>query len=309
MKKDRYALWTNDVETTSIWFNALREETGRNVLNDGLPLLLDVYDEFEMKSTFFITGHIAELFPEIVKLIAERGHEVASHGLSHEKEHGFDVMNYKMQVDHLRQSKQILEDICGQEVISFRAPALRVNYLTGSTLLEAGYKIDSSVASQRFDFFFSFGSQMKLNWLKAPRKPYKADRDNIFRRDERGRLIEIPLSAAIIPYVGTLMRISPFASNLVRSILNLESGINRKPIVFDIHPNEFLDESNEPRQISRRSENILAYIMKDVLRSKLKTRNLGMPALELYRKQLAYFSDKGYKSCTLQTYCRELGLL
>ncbi len=150
---------------------------------------------------------------------------------------------------------------------------------------------------------------MKLNWLRAPRKPYKADRDNIFRRDENGRLIEIPLSATIVPYIGTLMRISPFASNLVKSFLNIESGINRKPIVYDIHPNEFLEESKELRQISLRSENIMVYIMKDVLHSKLKARNLSMPAMELYVKQLAYFSEKGYKSCNLQTYCREVGLL
>lgn len=119
-----------------------------------MPILLDIYNEFKIKSTFFFTGYIAKLYPDIVRMVIKNGHEVASHGKSHLPENGFDVMPFERQKRHLDETKKLLEDISGVEVISFRAPALRVNYNTARALIETGYKIDSSVASQRFDFFY-----------------------------------------------------------------------------------------------------------------------------------------------------------
>jgi peptidoglycan/xylan/chitin deacetylase (PgdA/CDA1 family) len=306
MKK--YCLLTNDVETTSIWFNSLRDETGLRVLNEGMPLLLDLYDKYNIKSTFFYTGYIAKLYPEIVKMIVTKGHEVASHGLSHEKKHGFDVMSLDKQKQHLSESKKILEDISGQKVISFRAPALRVNTNTAIALAETGYKIDSSVASQRFDMFMSFGGKEKLKWLTAPRKPYITSENTLFKKGN-GTLIEVPLSATLLPYVGTTMRIFPFISNIQRRILNFENGFNSKPIVFDIHPNEFIDESNEPRLIEKRSSNPIASFLQDYLRAKLKVKNLGTDALPIYEKQIKYFNMKNYTFETIQNYCINNGLL
>ena len=100
-------------------------------------------------------------------MVIPYGHEVGSHGMSHKKKDGFDLMNIKKQILHLKESKNILEDISGQQVISFRAPALRVSKNTVLALEEAEYKFDSSVASQRFDMFMSFGGMKKLNWITA----------------------------------------------------------------------------------------------------------------------------------------------
>jgi hypothetical protein len=74
-----------------------------------------------------------------------------------------------------------------------------VNQDTARALIETGHRIDSSVASQRFDFF-SFGGLNKLNWLTAPRRPYRVDADNIFKRGDSS-LVEVPLSAYFAPYV------------------------------------------------------------------------------------------------------------
>ena len=53
MKTINYVIITNDVETTSIWHNKLRDETGYKVLKEGMPLLLDLYQKYNIKSTFF----------------------------------------------------------------------------------------------------------------------------------------------------------------------------------------------------------------------------------------------------------------
>ena len=303
---NRYCLLTNDVETTSIWFNALRDETGWKVLNEGMPILLSLYEKHGIKTTFFFTGHIAKLYPELIKMVLPYGHEVGSHGLSHKKEDGFDVLPLEKQIYHLMESKKILEDISGKEVISFRSPALRVNEYTAIALAEAGYKIDSSIASQRFDMFMSFGGLKKMKWLFAPRLPYKTAENDIFRKGS-GPIVEVPLSAFGLPYVGTTMRVFPIITEFQKRILHIETTINNKPIVFDIHPNEFIDESDEKRVINKRSKNPVSYFLQDVIRSRLKVRNLGEKAVPLYESQISYFMQKGYKFSTIKDYVLEQG--
>ncbi len=306
--RDRYCLLTNDVETTSIWHNSLRDETGLKVLQEGMPLLLDLYEKYNIKSTFFFTGYIAKLYPEIVKMIVPFGHEVASHGMSHIKSNGFDVMPLEKQIRHLKESKELLEDISGQEVISFRAPALRVNKNTVSALEESGYKIDSSVASQRFDMFMSFGGLKKLNWITAPRLPYRASQESLFKRGDSS-IIEIPLSASFLPYVGTTMRIFPILTSWQRRMLSFESRLNGKPIVFDIHPNEFIDESNEKKMFERRSGNPVSSFLQDTIRSKLKVKNLGIKGRDIYEREIKYFISKNYSFSTIKDYCLKQKLL
>lgn len=304
----KYFLATNDVETTSIWLNTLRDETGLKVLCEGMPALLDIYSEFNIKSTFYFTGYIAKLYPDVVRMIMAHGHEVASHGKSHIRENGFDVMPLEKQIRHLDYTKKLLEDISGEKVISFRAPALRINDDTPRALIETGHIIDSSIAAQRFDFFMSFGGLKKLRWLTAPRLPYKTSPNNLFKKGD-GPLIEVPLSALFFPYVGTTMRIFPILTSLQKPFISLESRLTGKPIVFDIHPNEFIDESNEERVIHNRTGNLLKYMIQDWLRAKLKTKNLGPKAIPLYRSEIEYYISRNFRAVTVQDYCREVGLL
>lgn len=51
----KYGLFTNDVETHSIWHNALRDETGQKVIKEGLPVLLAIYEKYNIKTTFFLS--------------------------------------------------------------------------------------------------------------------------------------------------------------------------------------------------------------------------------------------------------------
>lgn len=304
----KYCLFTTDVETTSIWFNDLRDETGLKVLREGMPLLLDIYARYGIKTTFFFTGYIAGLYPDVVRMVLKDGHEVGSHGKSHLPENGFDVLSFERQKQHLEYTKNLLEDISGQEVVSFRAPALRVGEHTAMALVETGYRIDSSIASQRFDFFLSFGGLNKLKWLFAPRRPYRTSPNSIFKKGS-GPLVEVPLSALFLPYVGTTMRIFPRITLVQRWGFHWEAGLSGKPVVFDIHPNEFLDESKKERVVHRRSRNPITYLLKDVIRSKLKIKNLGLEAVPLYEREIAFYKRRGYRFTTVREYCVEAGLL
>jgi peptidoglycan/xylan/chitin deacetylase (PgdA/CDA1 family) len=301
MSKERICLITNDVETTSILNHKLRDKTGEYVLNQGMPRLLDLYDKYGVKATFFYTGHIAKLYPDVVRKAYERGHEVGSHGLTHEVDQAFDVLSPKEQLSHLIQSKQILEDIIGDEVISFRAPAARVDKGFPEILHEAGFKVDSSVSSQRLDMMFSFGALKKLHWLTAPRKAYFAQTDNIFKKGDSD-VLEAPISAYGFPYIGTFMRIAPAVNRMTRNVLYWETLCNGRQFVFLTHPNEFIDEDQETTEIERRGSNYISYLLGDVIRHKLKVKNLGEKALPIYDRELAFFKDKGFEFIT----CKEL---
>lgn len=296
---------TNDVETHSIWFNTLRDETGVKVVREGMPILLDIYESFGIKSTFYFVGDMAEKFPDVVKMIVPYGHEVASHGWTHEVDQAFDVMTFEKQKEHLIRSKKLLEDLSGNEVISFRAPALRVNEHTPRALIEAGYKTDSSVASQRFDLFLSFGGKKKLKWMNAPRLPYFTDPADLSKKGN-GPLMEIPLTAFVFPYVGTTMRLFPGVTFLQQKLFNVESERTGKPVVFDIHPNEFIEEHTEKRTITRRTNNPVKYLLSDVIRGKMKIKNLGKEAIPIYRKLIKYYKENGYEFRTVKEYYSEV---
>jgi peptidoglycan/xylan/chitin deacetylase (PgdA/CDA1 family) len=260
-----------------------------------------LYEKYGVKATFFYTGHIAHLYPDVVKIAYERGHEVGSHGLTHEVNKAFDVLSPEEQLSHLRQSKQILEDIIGDEVISFRAPAARVDKGFPAILAEAGFKVDSSVSSQRLDMMFSFGALKKLHWLTAPRKAYFTNKDNIFRRGD-SEVLEVPISALGFPYIGTFMRIAPTLNRLTRRMLYCETLFNGRQFVFLTHPNEFIDEDCETTDIQRRASNYVSYLLGDVLRHKLKVKNLGEKALPIYEHELAFLQRKDFEFVTCRDY-------
>ena len=285
---------TNDVETTSIVNGGLRDETGVKVWKEGLPMLLDLYDKYGVKATFFYIANFAKQYPEIIKIVQERGHEIACHGLTHKHDKAFDVMSFEEQLEHLSTEKKILEDITGEEVVSFRAPALRVNFDTPKALTEANFKYDSSVAPQRMDMFMSLGSKNKMQWFGAPRTPYQTCETNLARKGKCS-ITEVPVSSFIVPYIGTFMRISPSLNAMTRRLLYWETRNTVKPINFLIHPNEVITEEDLHTKTQRRASNYIGYLLSDVLRRKLKQKNLGLDALNLFEREVLFWSDKKYE--------------
>jgi len=306
---NKYCLLTADVETHSILFNELRDDTGYKVYKYAMPQVLELYRKFNVNATFFFTGYIANLIPDVVRMIIADGHEVGCHGLVHDVDKAFDTLSLDQQVNHLTKAKNILEEISQKEVISFRAPALRVNENTPVALSKAGFKIDSSVSPQRFDLFLSFGSKKKFSRVFSPRSPYFTDQNNLSKRG-KGPVLEVPLSSLLLPFVGSTMRAFPNANKIMRNLLYLESKANHNPIVTYFHPNEFIDETiQEGYKIPRRSNNYLEYIFADVVRRKLKLRNLGSAALRLYSDQIKYFAERDFKFLTIKQFSEQMNLL
>ncbi len=96
------------------------------------------------KATFFVLGWIAERLPHLVREIHSRGHEVASHGLSHNlcKEASPKDLETDLIV-----SKELLEDIIGDRVYGYRAPSFSINDDILRVIQDCGYSYDSSYNS------------------------------------------------------------------------------------------------------------------------------------------------------------------
>ena len=72
--------------------------------------------------------------------------------------------------------------------------------------------------------------------------------------------------------MGTTKRLFPILTKIKRKFIHFETSITKKPVDFDIHPSEFIDESNELRTINNRTNNFILYMFQDWLRAKLKTK-------------------------------------
>ena len=102
--------------------------------------LLDQFDDSGVRATFFTLGWIAEHHPRLVREIAARGHEVASHGYHHQLVYMLTPQQFR---EDVRAAKDTLEQTIGQEVMCFRAPSFSV--VAGSlwaldVLIEEGYR-------------------------------------------------------------------------------------------------------------------------------------------------------------------------
>lgn len=295
-------LLTVDVEETSIRLNRSDDRTAREVAEQRLPQLLELLRELEVRSTFFFTGTFARDYPDAVEAVDRAGHEVGCHGLNHDPSQAFDTLPESEQRAQLTEAARIFKE-GGYELQSFRAPAARIRGTTIRILDEMGYAADSSVCSQRFDGPLSFGLRHKLNWLYAPRLPYHPSYTNPAWRGE-ARLLEVPISAIIVPFIGTTMRLWPTGANLLGTILGKESDRTGKPVVFLFHPNECVTEDGLV-ETTRRAGSAFGYATADKLRQQLKLRNLGPEALILLKEMLVSSQKAGFRFATVRDFAAE----
>ena len=108
----------------------------------GVPRLLRLLRRQEVRATFFVPGHTADGYPDIVKSIVEDGHEVAHHGYLHEQMRGADA---ETEAGYLDRGLEALERVTGARPVGYRAPWWEMNWHTPALLAERGFAYDSSL--------------------------------------------------------------------------------------------------------------------------------------------------------------------
>lgn len=192
--------------------------------------LLQLLDEHDTRATFFILGWVARREPDLVRRIAEAGHEIASHGDGHEMITDLTPRAFR---EDLVSAKKLLEDASGQEVLGYRAPTFSVIDRTLwalDVIKETGHSYDASVYPIHHD---------RYGIPDAPRFPYR----------HTNGLAELPgstikLGKANFPVGGGgYLRLLPLRFNL--TALSYVNGVEHKPFVVYLHPWE--TDPDQPR--------------------------------------------------------------
>jgi len=103
--------------------------------------ILDLLQQQGAHATFFILGWVAERQPGLIRQIAERGHEIASHGYGHDLIYTLTPAQFRSDVER---GKKLLEDVTGQRVTGYRAPSFSITDWAVTILQELGFEYDSS---------------------------------------------------------------------------------------------------------------------------------------------------------------------
>lgn len=114
--------------------------------------MIDELDRRGIKATFFCVGQLAKEFPEVVKTIAMRGHEIGCHSNEHTWLNKMDEMTLRTDTE---KAIKALEDVSGQKVVSYRAPAFSItqeNKWAVNVLAECGIENDASIFPTSRDF-------------------------------------------------------------------------------------------------------------------------------------------------------------
>jgi len=207
-----------DVISINDWDN-YESRVERNTRN-----LLELFLKYNIKSTFFVLGWVAEKNPELIRNIAREGHEIASHGYSHQLI--YNQTKEKFREETIR-SKNILEDIIQQPVKGYRAASYSITNKSNwalDILAETGFEYDSSIFPVRHD---------RYGIPDAPKIPH------LIKTSSGNTIIEYPLSTInIFSYSlpvagGGYFRLYPYV--ITKYALKT---INRKniPFVFYLHP-------------------------------------------------------------------------
>lgn len=149
----------------------------------GTPRIIELLGKHGAPATFFFTGDAAKVHPEVVKAVAQAGHEVGCHTLYHETvgDEIFPIPGLKPllpeEVAHrLEVATQWVQEVLGAQVTSFRAPRLWGSTAMVNALEALGYTADVSYP---------------LYFYRERFSPYHPNRTDWTREGDL-RLLEIP---------------------------------------------------------------------------------------------------------------------
>lgn len=130
--------------------------------------LLDMFDEHYVKATFFVLGEVAKQHPGLVLKIAQRGHEIACHGMSHRLIYTQSQREFR---EETIDSKKLLEDLTQTPVLGYRAATYSIterSLWALDILVETGFRYDSSIFPMRHDRYGVPGASRFASRIRTP---------------------------------------------------------------------------------------------------------------------------------------------
>lgn len=150
---------TFDLDAVSLWLTKSRSSSKSQTFSPsaisrgeygpgvGLPRILDLLARQSISATFFVPGMVAELYPDSIRLIQDHGHELGTHGDTHDLLRGTG-----QEEEHriLERGIERLAKVSGEQPVGFRAPAWDLSFHTIENLSALGIRYDSSMFASDF---------------------------------------------------------------------------------------------------------------------------------------------------------------
>lgn len=194
--------------------------------------ILNIFNETNVKATFFMLGWVAERYPDLVRLIVDNGHELASHGYDHTRVIHQNQKEFRSDVE---KTKKILEDLAGIAVKGYRAASYSItkdNLWALDILQETGHEYSSSIYPVKHDLY---------GIPDAPRFAFRV---------KEGGILEVPITTLRLfnrnfpGGGGGFFRLLPYSVS--RWIYRRLNNKDKEPGIFYFHPWEI--DPGQPRQ-------------------------------------------------------------
>jgi len=237
---------------------------------------LNLFEHYNIKATFFILGWVAENYPDLVRKIVDKGHEIGSHGHVHNL---VSHMNYDEFAKDLDASLAAISSAANQDVKAYRAPGFSITpdqFWAFEILASRGITLDSSLF---------IGKHSHGGLFLERKQPFEIILSN-------GRkLIEAPITSYPIlnwriPFSGGgYLRLLP--TLIVKQLFQLSERRNMTVVTY-AHPREF--DLNPPKLKLDPIRQFKYYVGTKTFRFKfkniLKSYNFGTVSNLVYRSSL-----------------------
>ena len=209
--KGTYVAFTVDTEYD--FPPVLNTERG---IDEGLPIILSMFDQHNVKATFLATGELAKNRPEIIKEIYDRGHEVGSHSHNHKSIKAMTKSEIK---NEIILSSNAIENAIGIRPVSFRAPGHSACNELMILLQENGYLVEAS--AEKVNFY-----------------PYHPDENNWISEGNMS-ILRVPVSHTPSYFYPPTTYNRSWIDCFYRAISS-QSDKNLYIVVIGLHPWEFV---------------------------------------------------------------------
>ena len=196
MAKEIFCAFGVDVDAVGGWLGSYGGEDSPLDISRGMfsgevgtPRLVQLFDRFGIKTTWFVPGHSAETFPDQIKMVVDAGHELGVHGYSHENP---IAMTPRQEEDVLDKCIELLRKISGRKPTGYVAPWWEFSPVTAELLQKKGFKYDHSLMHHDFQpHYVRVGdSWTKIDYSKSAKEWMKP----LVRGKEITDIVEIPAS-------------------------------------------------------------------------------------------------------------------
>lgn len=190
-------------------------------------VILDLLSKHNTKGTFFVLGWVANQFPDLVREIERQGHEIGTHGYSHELIYNLTPNEFRRDV---ARSLEVLARITSRPILGYRAPGFSIansSLWALDILVELGLQYDASIFPMSRNHGGLPGFSGEAAWLTTALG---------------NKILEIPVTPTTLfnkkmyLFGGGYFRLAPYSA-IAAGIEQLNN--QEKPALVYLHPREF----------------------------------------------------------------------